>query len=106
MAFVSVRSRSIALFRRLSFGKAARARREEALGRLEQATLHYVEAGELAEAARLCVLRAEAATSAEERLKLLGQAIGFSDKEAARPLAIRRARLKLDLAKSGQGTLG
>ena len=65
MAFVSVRSRTLALFGRFSFGKARRARREEALGRLEQATLHYVEAGELEQAARLCVLRADAATDAE-----------------------------------------
>ena len=106
MAFVSVRSRTARLFSRLSFGKGARARREEALGRLEQATLHYVEAGELEQAARLCALRADAATDPEERLKLLGQAIGFCDKEAARPLSIRRARLKLDLAKSGRSVLG
>jgi hypothetical protein len=103
---VSLRSRTAQLLARLSFGKAARARREEALGRLEQATLHYVEAGELEQAARLCALRADAATEPEERLKLLGQAIGFSDKEAARPLAIRRARLKLDLVKSREGALG
>jgi len=102
---VSVRSRTRALFRRLSFGKGARARREEALGRLEQATLHYVEAGELEDAARLCALRADAAADAGERLKLLGQAIGYLDADAARPLRVRRARLKLDLARSGEAAL-
>jgi hypothetical protein len=94
------------LLGRFSFGKGARARREEALGRLEQATLHYVEAGEPEQAARVTALRAEAAVDPAQRLTLLGQAIGYLSEDAGRELRLRRARLKLDLARSGQARFG
>jgi len=97
---------SQAVGQRFVFGKSARARREEALGRLEQATLHYVEAGEPEQAARLCALRADAATDPKQRLTLLGQAIGYLSEQAGRELRLRRAQLKLDLARSGHARFG
>ena len=94
----------------------ARARRAEALGRLEEATALYVEAGAPAEAARLYALRAESTEDPLERLQLLGQAarvapVGQSARSAApanepaddaRSYQQRHARLALELVRSGR----
>ena len=103
---MGVLSRALELFRGLTPTKRLRARREEALGRLPEATLLYLEAGERREAARLYRVRADAATDAAERLVLIGQAIEIcDDPEQKRGLELRRARLALDLARAGSRRL-
>jgi hypothetical protein len=82
-----------------------RARRLEASGRLEDATLAYLDAGERAEAARLYVLRADAVSDPLARLRLLGQAKNFADGQPADDIARRRARLAIDLVRTGSLTL-
>lgn len=79
----------------------ARARRLEAMGSLDEATALYVELGERSEAARVLVLRADAAVDSERRRLLLGQARAFAEGEQARAIEAKLARLTLELAKSG-----
>jgi hypothetical protein len=79
-----------------------RARRLEASGRLEEATALYLDAGQKGEAARLFLLRAEAAPDPLERLRLLGQARSLAEGEQRDDAARRRARLSLELVKAGK----
>jgi hypothetical protein len=92
----------VGLFR----SKLRRAERAEALGRLDHATLLYIEAEEPAEAARVLALRADAAVDPAERLRLLGQAIGHAGEPQARALRLRRARLRVDLARRADLVFG
>lgn len=92
--------------RRLERGRLFRARRQEALGRLGQATALYLEAGERGEACRLFLLRAERALDAEERLGFLSQALELSEGDEQAEIQSRRARLKLDLVQGGALTFG
>lgn len=104
---MSIVSRVARLFARPFSGRRARAlvnraRREEALGHLDEATALYVEAGAGAEAARLLVLRADNALDAGERLRLLALAKSHATGDAAHEIALRRARLAVELARSGE----
>lgn len=81
--------------------RTARARRQEALGHLDEATALYVEAGARDEAARVLALRAGSALEPGERLALLAQAAGMAEGDAAHELYVRRARLSLELARAG-----
>src|SRR5688500_16527482 len=92
----------VGLFR----SKLRRAERAEALGRLDHATLLYLEAKEPAEAARVLALRADSAVDPAERLRLLGQAIGHAGEPQARALRLRRARLRVDLARRADLVFG
>jgi FHA domain len=96
---MGVVSRAIGYFRqRFRRGPLERARQVEALGRLESATALYLQAGARDEAARLLTLRADAAREPAERLALLGRARECASGDARIELAVRRARLALDLA--------
>lgn len=90
-AFDFVRGRSAVL---------ARAKREEALGNLSEATALYLEADAKAQAARVLEMRSDAATDPGQRLLFLSQAIEHVAAERARALRIQRARLCLDLARN------
>lgn len=82
-------------------GPEQRAREAEARGDLEAATAAWLEAERPEEAARLYVLRADAAAGARERLQLLGQAVAVARGDALRAIELKRCRLRLDLARSG-----
>jgi len=78
----------------------SRARREEALGRLDEATALYLEAEAPAQAARLFALPAEAAKEPERRIFLLGQAAAHSPEDEKKSYEVRRARIALELVKT------
>jgi hypothetical protein len=82
-----------------------RARREEALGNLAEATALYLEAEAPEEAARILEMRADSATDVGQRLTLLAQAAGHAKAERARELRVKRASLSLDLVRSSTRTL-
>lgn len=104
---MSLISRTVGFVRRrMERGRLVRARRQEALGRLGEATALYLEAGERKEALRLYGLRADHALDPAERLQLLSQALELAEEEERPPIAERRARLKLDLVRSGTLVLG
>jgi len=94
------RARSIFLGRRRA--ALASARRAEALGQLSEATALYLDAEAPDQAARLFALRADAAMSASERYLLLGQALSFARGEQSVEIERRRARLALELVRSGE----
>ncbi len=81
--------------------RTRKARREEALGHLDEATALYVEAGAPDEAARVLAVRADSALDSGDRLRLLAQAAGLASGDAARGFAVRHARLCVELARSG-----
>jgi tetratricopeptide (TPR) repeat protein len=85
------------LFGSLFSSTLSRARRFEALGRLEEATVCYLESGADREAARVLSIRADAEVDPVARLKLLGHALALAPSNA-RELGLRRARLALELA--------
>lgn len=87
-------------------GRLVRARRQEALGRLAEASALYLEAGERNDALRLYMLRAEQALEPAARLQLLSQALELAEDEERSSIARRRALLKLDLLDSGALALG
>ncbi len=104
---MSLVSRAVGFVRRrMERGRLIRARRQEALGRLGEATALYLEAGEREEALRLYGLRAEQALDPAERLRLLSQALELAVDEERTSIAERRARLKLDLVRSAKLVLG
>lgn len=80
----------------------SRARRLEALGNLEEATVLYLELGEAAEAARVIALRASAALDPEKKRVLLSQAAGLATGPALREIEATRARLTLELSAAGK----
>ena len=83
-----------------------RAAQKEALGRLEEATAQYLEAGAGNEAARVLALQADSAFDAEKRYALLGQASRVADGDVQKTLELRRAHLAVDLVRSGTLRLG
>ena len=104
---MSLVSRAVGLVRRrLERGRLSRARRQEALGRLEEATALYLEAGEGGEALRLYRLRAEQALDPAGRLGLLSQALELADGDERAAILQRRAGLKLDLVRAKTLVLG
>jgi hypothetical protein len=78
----------------------ARAKREEALGNLSEATALYLEAEAKSEAARVLRMRSDAATDPGQRLLFLSQAIEHAPPAEVRELRVQRARLCLDLARN------
>ncbi|MCC6899244.1 MAG: FHA domain-containing protein [Polyangiaceae bacterium] len=80
----------------------SRARRLEALGNLEEATVLDLELGEAAEAARVIALRASAALDPEKKRVLLSQAAGLATGPALREIEATRARLTLELSAAGK----
>lgn len=82
-------------------GPLARARREEAAGRLAEAVALYMEAGARDDAARLFETRADAAFDPQERYQLLGQALAVAEGERRQAALVKRGELALDLLRSG-----
>jgi hypothetical protein len=93
------------LRQRLASRELARARRQEALGQLAEATASYLEAGSRADACRLYQIRADAAADPSERLRLLAQGIAVAPEHQADRLRKRWARLRFEQAQ-GRLALG
>jgi pSer/pThr/pTyr-binding forkhead associated (FHA) protein len=95
-------SRALGALRgRFAVNQLRRARRQEALGQLGEATATYLEAGALEQAVRLFALRADAASEPSERLALLAQAIDHAFEPERLVLRRRRARLLLEQVRAG-----
>ena len=77
-----------------------RAHIAEAEGRLEDAVVHYLEAGQKGEAARIFALRADAALRPMECFQLLGQALSLAEGSTVTEVLKRRASLALELHRS------
>jgi hypothetical protein len=97
----SLWSRAFRFVREARGGPLAKARREEATGRLPEAAAHYLEAGERGEAARVFAQRAETAVEPLERFQLLGQALSLADEKQRKELLTRRGELAMDLIRAG-----
>lgn len=90
-----------AIHGRLKRGTNDLGQKLEARGKLEEALAEYASAGARTDSLRVLLKLAQHAELPLDRLRYLTEAIELSDEPDARALRLRRARLCLDLVRSG-----